>query len=127
MAQSDLEVLLDMGFEQARAELAIKKPGGCEHHLIATVRPTSNKVTVQGALEWLEKTQDKSLEDLQNEAKEDELEAASPSIESLEGQVAKSLVCNECGKKFRNHAAAEFHASKTYVTASTSSRLTNSS
>ena len=28
-----------------------------------------------------------------------------------------SLVCNECGKKFRNQAAAEFHASKTCVLA----------
>lgn len=27
--------------------------------------------------------------------------------------MARSLVCNECGKKFRSQAQAEFHASKT--------------
>ena len=32
-----------------------------------------------------------------------------------EGEVARSLVCNECGKRFRSTAQAEFHASKTYV------------
>jgi hypothetical protein len=30
MAQSDLELLLEMGFERARAELAVKKTGGCQ-------------------------------------------------------------------------------------------------
>lgn len=29
MGQTDLEVLLEMGFEKARAELAVKKTGGC--------------------------------------------------------------------------------------------------
>lgn len=28
MGQSDLEVLIDMGFEKARAEIAVKKSGG---------------------------------------------------------------------------------------------------
>lgn len=28
MGQSDLDVLLDMGFDKARAELAVKKSGG---------------------------------------------------------------------------------------------------
>lgn len=31
MTQSDLDQLLDMGFEKARAELAVKKTGNCEH------------------------------------------------------------------------------------------------
>lgn len=30
MASSDLDVLLDMGFDKTRAELAVKKTGGCE-------------------------------------------------------------------------------------------------
>jgi hypothetical protein len=30
MAQSDLDLLLEMGFEKARAELAVKKTGGCK-------------------------------------------------------------------------------------------------
>ena len=29
MAPTDLEALLDMGFEKERAELAVKKTGGC--------------------------------------------------------------------------------------------------
>ena len=27
--------------------------------------------------------------------------------------MARSLICNECGKKFRSQAQAEFHATKT--------------
>lgn len=30
MTKSDLELLIEMGFEQARAELAVKKTGGCQ-------------------------------------------------------------------------------------------------
>lgn len=30
MAQSDLDLLLEMGFERPRAELAVKKTGGCK-------------------------------------------------------------------------------------------------
>ena len=29
------------------------------------------------------------------------------------GEEPRSLVCNDCGKKFRSQAQAEFHASKT--------------
>lgn len=32
-----------------------------------------------------------------------------------EGEVARSMKCNDCGKKFRSMAQAEFHAEKTYV------------
>jgi UBX domain-containing protein 1/4 len=62
---------------------------------------------VQGALEWLETNQDKSLEDIQTAAAEEQEPALNP------GETARSLVCNECGKKFRSTAQAEFHASKT--------------
>jgi hypothetical protein len=72
---------------------------------------------VQGALEWLEKNQDKSLEDIEAEEKdkgaEDDDEATQAKIAELETGQAKSMVCNECGKKFRSMNAAEFHASKT--------------
>ncbi|KAF4120033.1 UBX protein [Geosmithia morbida] len=97
---SDLESLIDMGFDKSRAEIAIKKSGG-----------------LQGALEWLEKTQDKSLEDIQNEDadEEDDEEATKAKIAELETGTAKSMVCNECGKKFRSVQAAEFHASKRFV------------
>lgn len=71
---------------------------------------------MQQALTWLEENQDKPLEELQaapaTSAAEDEEEGAK-SMPS--GENAQSLVCNECGKKFRNHAQASFHASKTWV------------
>ncbi|KAK3680621.1 ubiquitin-related domain-containing protein [Podospora appendiculata] len=98
MGQSDLEVLIDMGFERPRAELAVKKSGG-----------------LQGALNWLEENQDKPLEELQAAAAaaaEDE-EEGGPSIATLEGADAKSLLCKECGKRFRNKELASYHASKT--------------
>ncbi|KAL4873154.1 hypothetical protein BDV12DRAFT_160476 [Aspergillus spectabilis] len=94
MATSDLDQLIEMGFDRERAELAVKKSGG-----------------LQGALEWLEQNQDKTLEEVQSAgtgAGEDE---EGPPLQP--GEEARSLVCNECGKKFRSHAQAEFHASKT--------------
>ncbi|KAK4121330.1 hypothetical protein N657DRAFT_665613 [Parathielavia appendiculata] len=98
MTKSDLDLLLEMGFEPARAELAVKKTGG-----------------LQQALTWLEQNQDKPLEELQSSqaatgAGEDD-EQGTPSLPS--GETAQSLVCNECGKKFRNRDLASFHASKT--------------
>jgi hypothetical protein len=78
---------------------------------------------VQGALTWLEENQDKPLEELQaqpskaaaaDEAGDAENDAEGPSIAALEsGEPAKSLVCNDCGKKFRSQELASFHASKT--------------
>lgn len=72
--------------------------------------------SVQGALQWLEDNQDKSLEDIKAPAAkgkdhDDDPNELPPNL--MEGEVAKSLVCNECGKRFRSHAQAEFHASKT--------------
>ncbi|KAH8169298.1 UBX domain-containing protein [Sarocladium implicatum] len=98
---SDLDQLIDMGFDKSRAELAVKKSGG-----------------LQGALQWLEDNQDKSLEDIQaaeaskaaDEEDEDETKAQ---INELETGQARSLVCNDCGKRFRNQDLASFHASKT--------------
>ncbi|KAI9815066.1 MAG: hypothetical protein M1827_002909 [Pycnora praestabilis] len=100
MESSDFNVLLDMGFEKERAELAVQKSGG-----------------LQGALEWLEQNQDKSLDDIKaplTETNDEDDPSAEPPALRV-GEVAKSLVCNECGKKFRSQAQAEFHASKTYV------------
>ncbi|KAF3353644.1 hypothetical protein VdG1_08311 [Verticillium dahliae VDG1] len=104
MGQSDLDLLLDMGFERARAELAVKKSGG-----------------LQGALEWLENNQDKPLEELvaassANAAGDDDADDADEvkaNIEALESGSAKSLVCNDCGKLFKNQDLASLHASKT--------------
>ncbi len=63
--------------------------------------------SVQGALEWLETNQDKSIEDIKAATSEDQGPDLKP------GETARSLVCNECGKKFRSTAQAEFHATKT--------------
>lgn len=92
---SDLDTLLEMGFDKVRAEMAVKKAGG-----------------LQGALEWLEKNQDTPLEELQA-PEEDDADATAAAIKGLEtGELAKSLVCDDCGKMFRTTAMAEFHASK---------------
>lgn len=113
MTKSDIDLLLEMGFEQARAELAVKKTGGCQypHFLRAPAILTAN--AVQQALNWLEENQDKPLEELQaSQAAAGGAEGeAGPSMPT--GETAMSLVCNECGKKFRNHDQASFHASKT--------------
>ncbi|TRX97114.1 hypothetical protein FHL15_001908 [Xylaria flabelliformis] len=89
MSQSVLDQLLEMGFDKERAELAVKKSDG-----------------LPDAMDWLEKNQDTPLEDLLAE------EESCPSVTKVEGEVAMSLVCNECGKKFRSQREAEFHANK---------------
>ena len=65
--------------------------------------------SVQGALEWLEANQDRSFEEIKAATAEQESEEG-PELQP--GEVPRSLVCNECGKKFRSQAQAEFHASK---------------
>jgi hypothetical protein len=89
---SDLNQLLDMGFPQDRAELAVKQTGG-----------------LQGAIDWLEKNEEKSIEDIK--AEQADAAAEPPALQP--GEEAKSLVCDDCGKKFRSVAQAEFHGSKT--------------
>ncbi|KAM0188751.1 hypothetical protein ACHAPA_009289 [Fusarium lateritium] len=96
---SDLETLLDMGFDKERAELAVKKTGG-----------------LQGALQWLEDNQDKPIDELKADAAEkedDDDEDTEAKIAELETGNAKSLICNDCGKRFRNHDLATYHATKT--------------
>ncbi|KAF2431811.1 hypothetical protein EJ08DRAFT_165739 [Tothia fuscella] len=87
---SDLEQLVSFGFNEEKAKLALKKSGG-----------------LQPALDWLEKNADKSVEQLNEEDSTLEPPALNP------GEEAKSLICDDCGKKFRSVAQAEFHASKT--------------
>jgi hypothetical protein len=89
---SDLEQLIEFGFEEARAKIALKRTGG-----------------LQQALDWLEKNANKSVADLTAEDADAALEPPALKV----GEEAKSLVCNDCGKKFRSVAQAEFHASKT--------------
>jgi len=99
---TDLEQLVDMGFPAERAELAVKKTGN-----------------LNGALQWLEDNQDKSFDDIKaaDDAKPTDTTGAI-NIATEEGQlaegelVANSLVCDDCGKRFRNANGAQFHASK---------------
>ncbi len=91
-------------------------------HLHLTQEANTKRNTVQGALQWLEDNQDKSIEDIQAEAAtkanddaEDDADTKAQIAELEGGATAKSLVCNECGKKFRNPDLASFHASKTFV------------
>ncbi|KAF4994789.1 hypothetical protein FDECE_12994 [Fusarium decemcellulare] len=98
---SDLDTLLDMGFDKERAEIAVKKSGG-----------------LQGALQWLEDNQDKPLDEIKAAAaskEDDEDDDTEAKIAELETGQAKSLVCNECGKRFKNHDLASYHATKTWV------------
>jgi hypothetical protein len=72
---------------------------------------------VQQALNWLEENQDKPLEELQASQTAPAAAAGEGAQEGTtsahSGDTAHSLVCNECGKRFRNHDQASFHASKT--------------
>ncbi|KAL6922182.1 hypothetical protein FSHL1_006149 [Fusarium sambucinum] len=99
---SDLDTLLDMGFDKERSEIAVKKTGG-----------------LQGALQWLEDNQDKPIDEIKAAAaakeEDDEDDDTEAKIKEIETGKAASLVCNECGKKFRNHDLATYHATKTYV------------
>ncbi|KAF4947895.1 hypothetical protein FGADI_10055 [Fusarium gaditjirri] len=97
---SDLDTLLDMGFDKERAEIAVKKTGG-----------------LQGALQWLEDNQDKPIDEIKAAAaakeEDDDEEATEAKIAELETGTAKSLICNDCGKRFKNHDLATYHATKT--------------
>lgn len=86
---SDLDQLVDMGFDREKSEMALKKSGN-----------------LPSAIDWLDKNADKSISELREEDQpQDGMPDAEPS--------AKSMVCNDCGKKFRGMAQAQYHAEKT--------------
>jgi hypothetical protein len=87
---SDLDQLVDMGFDKEKSQLALRKSGN-----------------LTGAIDWLDKNADTSVADLN--AAEDTAND-NPALES--GEQARSMVCNECGKKFRGMSQAQFHAEK---------------
>ncbi|KAF2004985.1 hypothetical protein P154DRAFT_23938 [Amniculicola lignicola CBS 123094] len=91
---TDLEQLLEYGFEKEKAELALKHGGG-----------------LQGALDWLDKNADKSIEEIKAAAAtQADIDEEPPAPK--EGETAQSLVCDDCKKRFRSVEQAEFHASK---------------
>jgi len=71
----------------------------------------ADNLSVQGAIDWLDKNQEKSIEEIQEETNAQEGDEDGPALQA--GEVPKSLLCNDCGKKFRSQAQAEFHAGKT--------------
>jgi hypothetical protein len=72
--------------------------------------------SVLDAIDWLEKNQDRPLDEIKAEVAEEDEAGPKVTTAAVEtGEEARSLVCNECGKKFRTHAQAEIHASKTSV------------
>ncbi len=68
---------------------------------------------MQGAIDWLEHNQDKTLEEITAQAASDETDPSVEPAPLAAGEDARSLVCNECGKRFRSQEQAQFHASKT--------------
>lgn len=127
---SDTDVLIEMGFDSERVKVAVTKSGGCKltalrGHYLLLLNPPWNEAylpitnfarhLVQGALEWLEQNQDKSLEEIKNDSAQQQEGGEDPDEPPAlkPGEEARSLVCNECGKKFRSQGQAEFHASKT--------------
>ena len=87
---SDLDQLVDMGFDREKSEIALKKGGN-----------------LPSAIDWLDKNADKSIEDI----KEEESSSTTTNLDADAG--ANSFVCNDCGKKFRNMTQAQAHAEKT--------------
>lgn len=96
MTTSDLDTLIEMGFDPERAELATKKTG-----------------SLQDAIDWLDKNADKPLDEIKGGSGDATAEGGEepPALEA--GEQPRSLVCDDCGKKFRSQAQAEWHASKT--------------
>ncbi len=86
---SDLDNLVDMGFDREKAALALRKGGN-----------------MGAAVDWLGANADKSIEELNAE---DTTTSAVPEASAT----AQSMVCNDCQKKFRNMTAAQAHAEKT--------------
>lgn len=116
---SDLETLQSMGFDSERANLALKAGGNRSLGSQASKPPTTNEsCVVNGAIDWLEKNQDRSLEELKEEAAAASTEP-SVSAKAVEGDaVAQSWMCNECGKKFRTTSEMQFHANKRFIKSS---------
>lgn len=105
---SDLEQLVEMGFDKEKSQLAIKHGGGSKSTSSSSSSWKGNLTLgqVQGAIDWLDKNQDKSIEEIQQaDTKED----AQASIDA----VAQSVVCDECGKRFRSFEQFGAHAERT--------------
>lgn len=88
-------------------------------HLNSSPTSVTNTTLVDSALAWLEKNQDTPIDELRASlaskttsaaSDDDDPHAEPPALK--EGEVAQSLVCEDCGKRFRSEAQASFHADK---------------
>ena len=120
MASTSLDILLEMGFDKGRAELAIQKKGDCKDKFTVkmeyNIYQCHNSLTsclVTAAVGWLEEVQGKSLDEIKEADAKAETDPRTVPADLKPGEEAKSLVCGECGRKLRSHAQAEFHATKT--------------
>lgn len=108
MSSSDVSMLVDMGFSQAKAERALQVTG--------------NK-GVEPAMEWLLAHSDEA-EPLPEPAADNSAvspppvnasaqeSSASTSNQDPSGAAAKSIKCDVCGKLFKTNLEVEFHATK---------------
>lgn len=103
---SDYDQLVAMGFDPEKSKMALQKSGGCM--LLLLLGSSCLTFAVSEAVDWLDQNADKSIADLKAED-----EAASEAKAQEMAAEAKSYVCNDCGKRFRSTAQAEYHASKT--------------
>ncbi|KAF3307414.1 hypothetical protein TWF173_003172 [Orbilia oligospora] len=101
MGQTDRDVLIEMGFDPRRVDLALKYSGG-----------------LQDAITWLGSHEDTQIEDLEKESSTgapvaSTSEADAEDSKTTAGIEAKSYKCNDCGKLLRNWDAVQFHAERT--------------
>ncbi|OQO02895.1 hypothetical protein B0A48_11178 [Cryoendolithus antarcticus] len=87
---TDLQSLVEMGFPEDKSKLALSKSGN-----------------LANAIDWLGANADKDISEL-NTA--EDAANDNPALEA--GETARSMVCNECQKKFRGMSQAQFHAEK---------------
>ncbi|KAK6347713.1 hypothetical protein TWF718_005550 [Orbilia javanica] len=101
MGQTDRDLLIEMGFDPRRVDLALKSSGG-----------------LQDAITWLGSHEDAQIEDLEQQENSSRAPAASSSTDVEDGKTttnaeAKSYKCNDCGKLLRSWEAVQFHAERT--------------
>ncbi|RKF65744.1 Uncharacterized protein C17C9.11c [Erysiphe neolycopersici] len=90
MGSSDLENLVVFGYPRDRALLALKNGG-----------------SLQNALEWLSENENKTMEELDSVDESNELSVDPSPLKT--GEVAKSMICDDCGKKLRSMMAVQNH------------------
>ncbi|KAJ2624965.1 hypothetical protein GGI26_001077 [Coemansia sp. RSA 1358] len=102
---TDKATLLEFGFSDVRVEKALK---------------ATNNSGLQQALDWLDAhANDPNIDDpidasasTSAAAADTEPSATEPETGNVDDAVAQSLVCNECGKQFKNEDLAQYHAVK---------------